>query len=105
MGKAFVNIALTAEAMQRKDVGRCMRQPILVSVDDAEAVVAHVQFRRQHGAEAPLPLELRGSSHEGKVQWVVCDLLDMLLAWHKRNRTTCDACGLLMQPFQEGHAW
>lgn len=78
---------------------------VLVSVDEAEDVVAHVLFRSENGPTGPLPASLVRAQPKdaSKVQWVLCDFLDLLLSWHARNRVACDACSLLLQPFQEAN--
>lgn len=78
-------------------------QPLLVSVDDADDVVAYILFRQEHGPEAPLPESLMLRSQGGKARWVWCDALDVLLSWHSRNQVMCDVCGLLLQPFWPEH--
>ncbi|CAE7825157.1 unnamed protein product [Symbiodinium sp. CCMP2592] len=88
---------------------RCSPCTLLVSVDKADDVVAHVQFRSEHGPLVPLPHALRGCEVKATAaKWVVCDIFEMLLSWHARNRVACDACSLLLQPFQEAnqsYAW
>lgn len=104
VGKALIDVKLTAEALTGPAHGRCLRGGrVLISVDDAEEVVARVEFRKEHGAVVLLPWAMRQAPEDsaGTVRWVVCDLLEPLLAWHKRNRTTCDALGLLLQPLQD----
>ncbi|CAE6924222.1 PRMT5 [Symbiodinium natans] len=82
----------------------CNSCTLLVSVDKADDVVAHAQFRSEHGPLAPLPDSLRSNEVQATAKkWVVCDIFEMLLSWHARNRVACDACSLLLQPFQEVH--
>jgi len=105
-GKALVDIVLQAESSSgdQKTKDNCTRQPFLVSVDDANDIVDYVLFRQKHGADAPLPVSLLARPHNGRVKWVMCDLLDVLLRWHARNQTACDVFGLFLQPFQTD-AW
>jgi len=108
-GKALVDIELKGEAAngssQAAKGSALIRQPLLVSVDDACDVIEYVKFRQEHGPHVPVPEMLLASPHKApQVRWVVCDLLDLLFRWHARNQTTCDIFGILLQPFQ-GDAW
>jgi len=89
--------------------GCCSMPTLLVSVDEAEDVVAHIRFRCQHGASVPLPHSLTPVAEDkAKTKWVVCDVLELLLSWHARNRVACDVFALLFQPFQpedQSYAW
>lgn len=102
LGKDLIDIDLHPEA--RKKQGYFMRQPVLISVDQAEDVLSHVLFKQKYGAEAPLPESLLARSPVGraahKVKWVVLDALDILISLHSRNSTACDVCGLLLAPIQ-----
>jgi len=101
-GKALVDIELKGESAKGNTL---LRQPLLVSVDDAYDVVDYVKFRQDHGPHVPVPEMLLATPQRAKQKhWVVCDLLDLLLRWHARNQTTCDIFGILLQPFQ-GDAW
>lgn len=119
MGKAVVDITLLPEvpemAATSEDLEgqvdkvaaaegsrRSCLQPLvlLVSVDDAEDVVAHILFRRDHGPDVPLPEALRPQRNRQQPQWVVCDAFDLLLAWTAKNQVMCDVCSLLLQHFQ-----
>jgi len=101
LGKAVVDIVLRADPVSGLQPAE---HPLLLSVDDAEDVVAYVLFRQQHGPEAPLPTSLLACQPAGRATWIWCDLLDLLLRWHARNQTACDVCGLFLQPFQND-AW
>ncbi|CAJ1408737.1 unnamed protein product [Effrenium voratum] len=115
LGKDMVDICLHADedsSASKQFLGwlpwRAGVANLLVSVDEAEDVVAHVQYRAEYGASAPLPDSLVRERVEARVQWVVCDFLDILMSWHARNRVACDACSLLLQPFQQAdqsYAW
>merc|ERR1712066_822314 len=76
------------------------QQSILVSVDDADEVMAHVLFRQRYGPDAPLPAALLPANAEA-VKWVLLDVFDMFVSWHAQNRAACDVCGLFLQPFQK----
>eukprot|EP00932_Pfiesteria_piscicida_P015208 SRR837773.27232.p1 GENE.SRR837773.27232~~SRR837773.27232.p1 ORF type:complete len:130 (-),score=11.91 SRR837773.27232:15-371(-) len=99
----MVDVKLAPESFKRH--GYLLRQPILVSVDEAEDVVAHVRFRQKHGPDAPLPdsLQVRsGASRASRpATWVVLDVLDLLLALHRRNTTACSVCALFLHPIQQ----
>lgn len=101
-GKALINIVLRADSDRSAQwsLRDCSQQPLLISVDDAEDVLAYVLFRQEHGAEAPLPTSLISHPPEVQARWVWCDVFDILLRWHARNQTACDICGLFLQPFQ-----
>lgn len=102
LGKELIDLELLPEAQASH--GYFMRQPVLVSVDQAEDVIAHVLFRQKYGKDAPLPASLLARSAVGRgarpVKWVVLDALDMLLSWHAQNSTACDACSLILAPIQ-----
>lgn len=68
---------------------------ILVSVDDPDDVVALMNFRRQSGPDVPLP-GVRHSPHpiDSVSQRVLCD------AFGTTQLVTCDACDVLLLPFQ-----
>mmetsp|Transcript_87512 Transcript_87512/g.155218 ORF Transcript_87512/g.155218 Transcript_87512/m.155218 type:complete len:311 (+) Transcript_87512:37-969(+) len=89
--------------------GCCSVSPLLISVDEAEDIVAHIRFRCQHGVSAPLPHSLIPAAEEkAQAKWVVCDVFELLLSWHARNRVACDVFALLFQPFQpedQSYAW
>lgn len=103
LGKELIDLELHPAAQSAQ--GYFLGQPVLISVDEAEEVIAHVLFRQKYGATAPLPASLlaRGAAAargERTVKWVVLDVLDLLLSWHASNTTACNACGLLLAPIQ-----
>lgn len=101
LGKELVDIDLVPEA--KKTAGYFMQQPILISVDQAEDIIAHVLYRQKYGPDAPLPASMLARSDNGplaanKVKWVVLDCLDVVLSMHRRNATACDLFGFILAP-------
>lgn len=102
LGKALIDIIpQSADDDTTKKARKCFtKHSILVSVDAADDIIAHILFRQQHGPETPLPASLVVNTNDKLVKWVWCDLLELLLSWHARNQALCDVCGLLLQPLK-----
>lgn len=65
-------------------------QRMLVSVDDAEGIIAHVNFRKEHGSRVVLPASFRSPAPTSSVsQWVLCDAFP-------QDVVVCDACDFLL---------
>lgn len=79
LGKDLIDVTMRDGAEVRKR-DRLFPRRLLVSVDEADNVVAHVRFRQQYGAQMPLLTpEPRHQAIAGPVRWVLCDACDILL--------------------------
>merc|ERR1712061_219927 len=75
---------------------------ILVSVDDAENIAERLQFRKQHGPEAPLPgiLQPERTAKSTGMQWIWCDVFDIMVRpWQSQDKVLCSVWDLLLQPW------
>lgn len=105
LGKAVIEVSLKAKQPVDGDArrARCSHDVYLISVDEADDIVDHILFRREHGPLAPLPARLVAAPPPSDgIRWVVCDLIDMLLSWHARNGAVCDIFNVLLQLGPEG---
>jgi len=80
MGKDMIDVTL----VQRPDAppkSRLWPTRLLISVDEADAVVDHVAFRKQYGNSKKVVLlaDKRDPIVSGPVRWVLCDACDILL--------------------------
>merc|ERR1712232_1456764 len=79
LGKDLIDVTLQ-QSPDGPPKSRLWPSRLLVSVDEAEGVVAHVLFRQQYGTQKPVMMaNPRNPIVAGPVRWVLCDACDILL--------------------------
>jgi hypothetical protein len=78
IGKDLIDISLqrTEDSLPPS---RLWPKRLLVSVDEAEGIVAHVLFRQKHGSQVPVLTPQPRHPIMGPVRWVLCDACDVLV--------------------------
>eukprot|EP00929_Paragymnodinium_shiwhaense_P023049 TRINITY_DN14523_c0_g1_i3.p1 TRINITY_DN14523_c0_g1~~TRINITY_DN14523_c0_g1_i3.p1 ORF type:complete len:203 (+),score=23.28 TRINITY_DN14523_c0_g1_i3:112-720(+) len=108
LGKALIDVVLEPDSTSRKALGRWGNH-LLISVDEAEDIAALIEFRKQHGPEAPLPAPLAAARPRlvagDRATWVWCDLCDLFFEpWkgqEEEDKVVCSMWDLFLQPWNQ----